>query len=65
MDDVDPDTDGPDDRRTRFIVGVAYQLTPNLRLLADLDKLTYQGGAPSPALEATRSQALFQASYSF
>ncbi len=65
VDDVDPDTDGPDDRRTRYIGGVAYQVTPNLRLLADIDHLSYEGGAPSPAAEATRSQGLFQASFSF
>ena len=65
VDVVDPDTDGPDDRRTRYIGGVAYQVTPNLRLLADVDHLSYEGGAPSPAAAAARSQALLQASFSF
>jgi hypothetical protein len=65
VDVVDPDTDGPDDRRTRYIGGVAYQVTPNLRLLADVDHLAYEGGAPSPAAAAARSQALLQASFSF
>ena len=65
VDLVDPDTEAVDDQRTRYIGGVAYQVTPNLRLLADIDHLSYEGGAPSPAAEATRSQGLFQASFSF
>jgi hypothetical protein len=65
VDVVDPDTDGADDRQTRYIGGVAYQVTPNLRLLADIDHLSYEGGAPSPEAAAARSQALVQASYSF
>ena len=65
VDLVDPDTEAADDQRTRYIGGVAYQVTPNLRLLADIDHLSYEGGAPSPAAEATRSQGLFQASFSF
>lgn len=65
VDSIDPDTDGDDDRQTRFIVGIGYQLTPNLRLLADLDKVNYQGGVTSPALEVVRSQALFQVQFTF
>jgi hypothetical protein len=65
VDSVDPDTDADDDRQTRFIVGIGYQLTPNLRLLADLDKVSYQGGVTTPALEVVRSQALFQVQFTF
>jgi hypothetical protein len=65
LDLVDPDTDTDDDRQTRVIVGVGYQLTPNLRLLADLDKVSYQGGVTTPALEVVRSQALFQVQFTF
>ena len=65
VDSIDPDTDGDDDRQTRFIVGIGYQLTPNLRLLADLDKVSYQGGVTTPALEVARSQALFQVQFTF
>jgi hypothetical protein len=65
VDVVDPDTDGAGDRQTRYIGGVAYQVTPNLRLLADIDQLSHEGGAPSPEAAAARSQALVQASYSF
>ena len=46
-------------------MGVGYQLTPNLRLLADLDKVSYQGGVTTPALEIVRSQALFQVQFTF
>jgi phosphate-selective porin O/P len=65
VDLTDPNTDVGNNRLTRFIGGASYQLTPNLRLLADLDLLSYQGGAPTPALEATRSQAYFQAQFTF
>jgi len=65
VDLVDPNTDTGNNRQTRVIGGASYQLSPNLRLLADLDLLSYQGGAPTPALEATRSQALFQAQFTF
>jgi hypothetical protein len=65
VDSIDPNTDEDDDRQTRFIVGIGYQLTPNLRLLADLDKVSYQGGVTTPALEVARSQALFQVMFTF
>jgi len=65
VDLTDPNTDVGNNRLTRFIGGASYQLTPNLRLLADLDMLSYQGGTPTPALEATRSQAYFQAQFTF
>ena len=65
VDVVDPNTDVADNRVTRFIAGAAYQLTPNLRLLADVDNLAYEGGTPTPALYATKTQALFQAQFTF
>src|SRR6266550_3860414 len=58
VDLYDPNTAVTGDHQTRIIAGASYQLTPNLRLLADIDNLTYQGGSPTPALEAVRSQAL-------
>jgi hypothetical protein len=60
VDVVDPSTTVDDNRQTRVIAGVSYRVSPNLRLLADIDHLSYQGGAPTPALNASRSQALFQ-----
>ncbi|MGE5926445.1 MAG: hypothetical protein ACM357_03750 [Gemmatimonadota bacterium] len=65
VDVVNPDVDVSGDRRTRYIGGVAYQVSPNLRVLADIDHLSYEDGAPTPALDAARTQALFQASLSF
>jgi len=65
VDLVDPNTNIGNNRQTRFIGGASYQLSPNVRLLADLDMVSYQGGTPTPALEATRSQALFQAQFTF
>ena len=50
---------------TRFIGGVSYQVTPQLRLLGDVDWLTYQNGSPSAAAEAGRAQALFQAQFTY
>lgn len=64
VDIVDPDKDAANDRQTRFIGGVSYQLTPNLRLLGDLDYLTYQA-TPTPAQEASRAQGLFQIQFTF
>src|SRR5712664_3594825 len=65
VDLTDPNTNVGNNRLTRFIAGASYQLSPNLRLLADIDMLSYQGGTPTPALEATRSQAYFQAQFTF
>ena len=65
VDVTDPNTATPNNRITRLIVGGSYQLTPNLRLLADVDHVSYQNGAPTPALEAVRSQALFQVQFTF
>jgi len=61
----DPNTATPNNQQTRFIVGASYQLTPNLRLLADVDNLSFEGGTPTPALQATKSQALFQVQFTF
>ena len=56
----DRNTALPNDRLTRLIAGLSYQLNPNLRVLGDFEHTSYQGGAPTPALDAARSQALFQ-----
>jgi len=50
---------------TRFIAGLSYQLSPNLRLLGDVDYLSYKNGSPSPAAEASRASALFQIQFTF
>ena len=61
VDEVDPDTDVPDNRQTRVIGGVAYQVSPNLRLLANVDHVAYEGSVPSSAAYAARTQGLLQA----
>ena len=69
LDYVKPDKNAPSATpgftNTRVIAGVSYQLSPNVRLLADVDMLSYKNGSPSPAAEATRSQALFQTQFTF
>ncbi|MBI4502075.1 MAG: porin [Gemmatimonadetes bacterium] len=65
IDVTDPNTATPGNRQTRVIAGASYQLSPNLRLLGDLDHVSYEGGTPTPALEAVRSQALFQVQFTF
>jgi hypothetical protein len=65
VDVTDPDTDIAGNRQTRFIAGAAYQLTPNLRLLADVDNVGYEGGTTPPALYAASTQGLFQAQFTF
>ena len=61
LDAFDPNTDVDNDRTNRFIAGVAYQLSGNLRVLADIDHVD----RTTPALEALRSQALFQVMFTF
>jgi hypothetical protein len=64
VDITDPNTSTAGNKQTRFIGGVSYQLSPNLRLLADIDHVTFEG-TPTPAQEAVRSQALFQTQITF
>jgi hypothetical protein len=45
VDLFDPDTDTASDRTTRVIGGVSYDLSRNLRLLLDVDSVSYQSGA--------------------
>ena len=52
------------DRRTHLIAGASWQLTPNVRLLADLDRTTYQTPAGSAAPKAM-STALFQTQFTY
>jgi len=65
FDSTDPNTSTNNDRTSRIIAGVAYQVSSNLRLLGDLDMLSYQGGVTTPANEAVRSQAFFHIQFTF
>jgi hypothetical protein len=64
VDVTDPNKDVPDNRQTRFIAGVSYQLTPALRLLADVDNIDFEA-TPTPAQYATKTQGLIQAQFVF
>jgi hypothetical protein len=56
-------------KSTRLIAGVAYQVSPNLRLLADADLLSFKSGyvvsAGNYAAYVNRNVAYLQAMYSF
>jgi hypothetical protein len=64
VDVLDPDTNTPDDKQTRVIAGVSYQVQQNFRVLADVDLLSFQGGA-TPLQDATRQRALLQMQFTF
>jgi hypothetical protein len=53
------------DKRTTLIGGVSYQLSPNVRLLADIDRTSFQ--TPTGAAGAPKSitQALFQTQFTY
>lgn len=65
LDLVDPNDNIDNDGHSRIIAGVSYTMSSNLRVLLDLDHVSYQGGITTPALEAVRSQALFQLQFTF
>jgi len=59
FDVTDPNTSLGNDKQTRIIGGVSYQVSPQLRLLADLDRVSFETGTTS------HSQALIQAQINF
>jgi predicted porin len=59
VDITDPNTSTANDANTRIIAGASYQLSPNVRVLADLDRLSFQGGGTAI------NQFLFQAQFVF
>lgn len=64
VDMADPNTDTDNDANTRVIAGASYQLSPNLRLLGDVDLLSHEAGDPDVAVDP-RNQALFQLQFTF
>jgi hypothetical protein len=66
-DSNDPNTASAatNDRLSRIIAGVSYKWSDNLRATIDLDNLSQQGGSPTPAFEATRSQLFFHVQLNF
>jgi len=66
VDVVDPNTNATGDRTVRTIAGASYQLSPNLRLLGDIDFLSYESGyTPTAAQELTRQLGYFQIQFTF
>jgi hypothetical protein len=67
VDITDPNTASAatNDRQTRIIGGVSYQLQEHLRLLADVDNVSLQGGNYTNAFNASRSTAYLQAQFTF
>ena len=59
-DNVDPNTNASNDKRTEIIGGVSYQLSPNVRLLADVDALSFENTA-----QAKVTTGLFQLQFTF
>jgi hypothetical protein len=56
----DPNTSASNDKQTRIIAGLSYQLSPNVRLLADLDRLSFEASGHKSV-----TQALFQTQFTF
>lgn len=55
----DPDTNAADDRTTRIIGGVSYDLGRSVRLLLDVDSVSYQSGAAALTLGLLQMQFTF------
>jgi hypothetical protein len=51
-------------KQTRVIAGISYQLNPHIRLLADVDALSYET-TPSPANYANGTQLLIQSQINY
>jgi len=56
----DPNVDVSDNKLYRIIGGVSYQVTPEVRLLADVDNLWSESGVYTNAVNSTRTSGLFQ-----
>ncbi len=64
VDILDPNTSVSNDGNTRVIAGVSYDLSPNVKLLADVDHVSYQG-TPSVETKAKGSHLYFQTQFTF
>ncbi len=72
VDAWDPDTefepsfpDPKQSKQLRIIAGVAYRLTPDVRLMLDGDFVSMHHGSPNNAFEANRRSLLFQTEFRF
>lgn len=57
----DPDRGTAGNWQTRWTGGIGWRMSPELRILVSLEHQTYEGGAPTPALDAARVRALVHA----
>jgi hypothetical protein len=64
VDVLDPNTSTSPNKQTRFIGGLSYQVDANLRLLADVDMLSFEA-TPRNQTTATRQQGLVQMQFTF
>jgi hypothetical protein len=66
MDLINPNKDVSGDKRTEWIFGMAYRISPNLRILGDWDYIHYETTpADYSAAKAAASKALFQMEFTF
>ena len=59
-DNLDPNTSAANDQQTRIIGGISYQLSANVRAMADVDHLSFENSA-----RAKITTALFQLQFTF
>ncbi len=59
VDVVDPNTSAANDGNTRIIGGASYQLSPNVRMLADIDRVKPQGGGTAINQFLVQAQFVF------
>ncbi len=66
VDRFNPNTAVSDTSNTRFIGGIAYRISPNVRLLGDLDAVSYDQASPLAApVQAQKTKLLFQTEFTF
>ncbi len=70
VDWLDPRDDRANDASTRFIGGIAYRISPNLRVLGDIDAVKYQDNTVARTLFGTatylqRTKLLVQTEFTF
>lgn len=59
VDITDPDTNVPNNKQTRIIAGVSYQVSPNLRLVGDMDRVSFEAGTTAHTLGLIQAQINF------
>jgi hypothetical protein len=60
-----PDTDVSGNNQERFIAGVSYQLSPQVRVLGDIDNFWNQTGVYANAVNSTRTTGFIHMQFNF